>query len=96
MDHISPTLNGLLTRANLRQGIANYQVLPLWEEIIGIHLAAQTKPLRIQGTTLWIYVENATLRHHLMYLVPKILEQIRKRVPDAEIRDLRFTLNREP
>lgn len=62
---------------------------------MGEPLACQTRPLRVSGGVLWVHVDNAALRHHLTYFAPKILENIRTRIPDAEIYSVRFTFNPE-
>lgn len=66
-----------------------------WKDVVGEPLASQTRPLRISGGVLWVHVESAALRHHLTYFAPKILENIRARVPGAEIYSIRFTINAE-
>jgi hypothetical protein len=95
MDHIGSILDGVLSHAQLRQGVANYSIFPRWESLVGKHLAGSTRPLRVQGNVLWIYVENSTLQHHLSFLVPLLLRRIREVSPGSSIETIRFTLNRE-
>lgn len=96
MDHVGGILNDLLAAANLRQGIANYAFFQQWPELVGEHLAGSTRPLRVQGNTLWVYVDNSTLIHHLTFLTPKMLQRIREISPRTSITAIRFTLNPEP
>ena len=95
MRHIAPILQGLLARAQLQQGLSNYGFFSRWEEVVGPPLAASTRPLRVQGDVLWVYVDNATLRHHMTFLVPQILDRIHQHAPDSSIAQVRFTLNPE-
>jgi predicted nucleic acid-binding Zn ribbon protein len=95
MDHIASILGGLLARSNLRQGVANYSFFSKWEQVVGRQLAVSTRPLRIQGSTLWVYVENSTLQHHLSLLVPQLLTRIRECAPESCVENIRFTQNSE-
>ena len=94
-DHISGALRGVLDGSGLRTGIANYGLFSRWPAVVGEHLAASTRPLRVQGKTLWVFVENAVLQHHLSMLTPRILEKIHKEAPGSTIDSVRFTLNPE-
>ena len=96
MDHISGILQAVLRGRDLETGVRNYRAFPRWREVVGEPLAASTRPLRVQGRTLWVYVENAVLRHHLSFLVPKMLERLREVAPGSTIDSIRFTPNPEP
>jgi hypothetical protein len=96
MDHISPILRKILVGANLQQGVSNYRIFQSWSDLVGGPLAAATKPLRISGDTLWVHVKDATLGHHMTYLVPQLLQKIRTAAPEAKISTIRFTTNPEP
>jgi hypothetical protein len=93
MDHISGILHAVLRGRDLETGVQNYQVFPRWAEVVGEPLAASTRPLRVQGKTLWVYVENAVLQHHLSFLVPTMLERLRVVAPGSTIDSIRFTPN---
>ena len=92
MDHISPALDRILGELGLKQGVLDYQILARWESIVGSPLSGRTRPLRIQDGTLWVYVDNSTLYHHLGYLVPRIIGRIRQEVPSTSVQRVRFTL----
>jgi hypothetical protein len=96
MDHISGTLRTVLRTRDLETGIENHRMFSRWGEIVGESLAAGTRPVRVQGRTLWVYVENSVLRHHLSFLVPKMLERLREVAPGCTIDTIRFTPNPEP
>lgn len=96
MKHISSVLRAVLRERQLSDGIQNYSFFARWEEVVGGHLARSTRPLRVHGTTLFVWVENAVLMHHLSYLVPRLLERLRDAAPGTTIDTIRFTLNPEP
>ncbi len=95
LEPVSNVLDRLLSSARLRQGIANYGLFGRWAEIVGPHLAERTRPLRVQGDVLWVYVESSTQLHHLTFLAPRFVQRIREEAPETTIENIRFTLNPE-
>ena len=95
MKHISNVLQVVLKERQLSDGIRNYSVFSRWSEVVGPHLAQSTRPLRVHGTALVVWVENAVLLHHLSYLAPRLLEKFRATAPGSTIDTIRFTLNPE-
>jgi len=95
MEHIKAIVDGILSRGQIRRGMVQHDFVARWKDVVGQPLASQTRPLRISGGILWVHVDSAVLRHHMTYLAPRILENIRSRVPDAEIYSIRFTFNTE-
>ena len=96
MKPISAVLRELLRQPALAEGLANHAVFPRWSEVVGPHLAIATRPLRVQGKTLWIWVESSVLQHQLSLLTPMILDKIRAAAPGTTIDTIRFTMNPEP
>ena len=93
MDHISSVLRSVLAGSRLQAGVANCGVFSCWSSLVGDHLASQTRPLKVQGTALWVQVTDSTLLYHLTFLVPQMLQSIRDQVPASKIESIRFTLN---
>jgi predicted nucleic acid-binding Zn ribbon protein len=96
MKHISSVLHAVLKERQLSEGIRNYSFFARWGEVAGPHLARSTQPLRVHGSTLVVWVENAVLLHHLSYLAPRLLERLQEAAPGNTIDTIRFTLNPEP
>ncbi|MEZ4647215.1 MAG: DUF721 domain-containing protein [Candidatus Eisenbacteria bacterium] len=90
MQHILPILEGLLSRNGLKDGLVDYEIHARWSEIVG-DLSPQTKPLRVQGDVLWVYVSNPTLLQHMSFFAPRIVRKIRELVPETHVRRLKFT-----
>ena len=80
-------------RLTLQAGVADYAVFDHWQEIAGDHLAAVTRPLRVQGRVLWVHVPDSTLLYHLTYLAPQMLRRVHEVEPACRIRSIRFTLS---
>lgn len=91
-EQIAPSIEKLLRRCGLYQRVSDYQVFSRWPGIVGEHLARQCRPYRIQGSTLWVSVEDPTLRHHMSFLTPHLLRRIQQEVPEARIQSIRFTI----
>lgn len=95
MQHIGAILDHLTGNPRLAQGLSNYSFFADWEQVVGAHLAERTRPLRVDGQVLLVYVDDATLRHHMTFLLPKMLQKIRQHAPSARISTIRFTMNPE-
>ena len=96
MRHISGILHAVLNERRLSEGVCNHAFFSTWADVVGQHLAKSTRPLRVHGTTLVVWVENTVLMHHLSYLVPRLLERLQQSAPGNTIDTIRFTLNPEP
>jgi len=95
MEHIGAVLRSVLSHSRLQAGVADYAIFTRWPEVVGEHLAPLTRPLKVQGRTLWVYVPDATVHYHLKYLAPDMLRRIREAEPGSRIESIRFTLNPE-
>lgn len=95
LDHISPTLDGILERHGLRQGVVDHGVRNGWREIVGAHLASRTEPLRIHNGVLWVFVENSALLQHLTFYAGRMLRRVHEVVPGTSVERIRFTLRKQ-
>ena len=95
MDSINETLDGILDRYRLKQGVLDYQVIRQWETIVGRHLSSRTRPLRVQNGELWIFVESSALIQHLSFYASRIVHRIQDVVPGSSVHRIRFTLRQQ-
>lgn len=87
---VAEVLQQYLRSTGMQQVFEDYRVIEAWAEIAGAQLAGDTRPIRIEKGVLWIGVKNAPLANQLQYLKPAMLDRIRKLIPGARIRDIRF------
>ena len=63
-----------------------------WSEVVGQDVADQTEPAFIGNNVLWIHVRSSVWMQHIQTLKPRLLDQVRRFLPKAEIVDLRWIL----
>ena len=63
-----------------------------WSEVVGRDVAEQTGPAFIGNNVLWIHVRSSVWMQHVQILKPRLLDQVRRYLPKAEITDLRWIL----
>ncbi len=67
------------------------RVLREWPEIVGKHLAARSRPERVDRGVVWIAVEGSAWAQELRMMRDVILDRLRSRAGDASLfKDLRF------
>jgi hypothetical protein len=70
---------------------ASTRVRSAWAAVADPAWAASTRPLSLAGGVLSIGVASAPLRHDLaQYHAPRLLEALRRTLPDETIASLRF------
>src|SRR5207302_437759 len=84
-------LSRLFTARGWGRRQARLQVERAWEESAGGKFAAQTRLVNLRRGVMEIEVNNAILLQELAhYHKRRLLEQLRKRLPNLTIADLRF------
>lgn len=87
---VADALSTFLERNGLLRGMEDHRILSNWREIVGPSLANETRPVRIDGGTLWIDVINAPQANLVLYLKPWILKRIREQHPGVSISTIRI------
>lgn len=61
-----------------------------WRDCVG-NLADHMSCAKVEGATLYVHVHNSRWMHELYMLTPEIISSILQKVPQAPIRDIRYT-----
>lgn len=67
-----------------------------WEEIVGVEVAANSAPIRLNGSALLIATRSGAWSHQLSLLSDRVLAAIGARLPAAGIEQLRFRVGSLP
>jgi len=84
---LSRTLKGL----KIDRRVKEETTILKWAEVVGERIAAQTKPLRVKDSILFVKVENASWRNELVFLKAKIIKELNQSVRANVIKDIVFT-----
>lgn len=81
------TLKGLRIDRRLKEQSA----LLNWSKVVGDRIAAQTNPLRVKDSILFVRVTSASWRNELVFLKSKIIRELNQSVKANVIKDIVFT-----
>ncbi len=79
-----------LSRMGFAERLQKQTAVMRWEEIAGEAIAAETKALRIEGSTLVVRVHKAAWRQQLTYLKEGLLQKLKAELGEDSIEDIRF------
>lgn len=67
------------------------KIRDLWPEIVGTAVAARCRVASLEGGVLAVVVGSAAVKHDLTtFRSEEILREVRRRVPEAAIRQIRY------
>ena len=69
-----------------------YRLKERWAGIVGMSIAAHTRPDRIKFRKLYVIVENSVWLQQLMFLKPTLLEKINAAMEQPLINDMAFRI----
>lgn len=81
------TLKGLKIDRRIKQESAVLH----WSEVVGERVAAQTEPLRVRDSILFVRVKSASWRNELVFMKAKIIQELNQSVKANVIKDIVFT-----
>ncbi|MEE8481872.1 MAG: DUF721 domain-containing protein [Acidiferrobacterales bacterium] len=70
--------------AMLRQTLA-----PLWEQVVGVDIAAHSHPVRIEGKTLLVHTDNSLWGNQIRNRYPEFVEKLQQFMELRQIAELR-------
>ncbi len=85
-------LDSVLKEHKLASDIDAYKIFSLWGEIAGPTVATHSRPVRLNGPTLYVEVDDPIWLSQLRYMKRQILERIDERIKPGIFRDLKFFL----
>jgi predicted nucleic acid-binding Zn ribbon protein len=87
---IADVVAQLLTKRGYGRIEANEELANVWAAAAGEPLAAYSRPGKIRRGILEVSVTNSTIMQEFTFQKQRILAELRRKMPDARIRDLRF------
>jgi predicted nucleic acid-binding Zn ribbon protein len=68
------------------------RVWDLWEQAVGVDIAANARPAAVKSHTLLVHVSNSTWLHHLRFLEHDLMVQLNTALGREEIRNIKFKI----
>lgn len=87
---IGKVLDEILQSKALKTGITNARIHELWHELMGANMSHYTEKITLKGNTLFISLNNATLREELGYGKEKIRKMINEQLGSEILKKIEF------
>ena len=92
---IGTLLGGVLEQAGVADRVAQAQIIPEWESLVGSQIAAVTSPRSITADgTLFVAVTTNAWMTELSLLEPELLRSLNAKAGRAPVRKIRWLLRR--
>ncbi len=90
MRSIGAALPKTLTSLGITRRTREAQALWLWPQVVGEHLARETKALKLTGGTLLVTASSPALAHQLHLERTLLIDRLNERIGARAVREIRF------
>ena len=90
MRSIGAALPKTLTSLGITRRTREAQALWLWPQVVGEHLARETKALKLTGGTLLVTASSPALAHQLHLERTLLIDRLNERIGALVVRQIRF------
>ena len=87
---VGDLLPAVLKSVGLERRFREQEVLALWPAVVGEHIAARTRAVRIEKGVLFIHVDHGAWMQELHFKEKELLRQLQERAPEARLKRIRF------
>jgi hypothetical protein len=85
---VKDLLSLFLKESGLEKGYRDYQLLKLWDEILGNAISRATLSKRLDGKKLYVYLSSSVVRDELFMMRSEIIREINSRAGKDVIDEL--------
>lgn len=85
---MSDLINDWFDNNNYTQKRTNFDAFHNWDNIVGLDIGKNTKPIKFYKNKLVINVKNSAWIQELQYMKANLLEKIQQAEPDTKISDI--------
>ena len=90
MRSIGAALPKTLTSLGITRRTREAQALWLWPQVVGEHLARETKALKLTGGTLLVTASSPALAHQMHLERSLLIDRLNERIGARAVREIRF------
>ena len=90
MRSIGAALPKTLRSLGISRRTREAQALWLWPQLVGEHLARETRALKLAGGTLWVTASSPALAHQLHLERGGLVDRLNQQIGAPAVRDIRF------
>ena len=96
LQRLDDILQTTLKRRKIFLDLEDKRLLPIWNKAVGLQIAAQTRPGKLKGETLFVKVSSSVWMQQLHFLKEEIIEKINQSLGKAVIKNIYFFLGEIP
>jgi predicted nucleic acid-binding Zn ribbon protein len=93
LKHIDELIKTFFKTRNWSQRIDGYSLFSSWQDILPPKIACNTKPIKIQNNTLFIFVKNHIWANEIRIRKDEIIDIINKEAGQEQIEDVIIKIN---
>ena len=90
MRSIGSALPKTLASLGITRRTREAQALWLWPQVVGEHLARETKALKLTGGTLLVTASSPALAHQMHLERSLLIDRLNERIGARAVREIRF------
>jgi predicted nucleic acid-binding Zn ribbon protein len=79
-------------RAEMSADARAAAIASAWEHAVGLEIARRSRPAKLANGVLSVLTASSAWSAELSFLAPKIIDALRRAVPEADLRRLRFSV----
>lgn len=87
---IKKVLSGMLRVYGLEDRYFEYELLAVWEDVLGKMIAKHTIDLRLKYSVLYVKIDSASIRHELSLMRTKLMERLNENFERKIIKEIRI------
>ncbi len=92
MERLKEILDQSLKRLDLAERLADYEIWPIWNEIVGGTIARNAQPEKIRNGTLFVKVTSPTWMQQLQYMKGMITEGLNQRLGRETVKNIFYVV----
>ncbi|MDR2026555.1 MAG: DUF721 domain-containing protein [Prevotellaceae bacterium] len=77
-----------LKESGLEKGYRDYQLLKLWDEILGVTISKATLNKKLEGKKLYVYLSSSVVRDELYMMRSAIIREFNCRAGEIIVEEL--------
>jgi predicted nucleic acid-binding Zn ribbon protein len=85
---VGDLLSLFIKEFGLEKGYRDYQLLKLWDEVLGNVISKSTLSKRLDGKKLYVYLSSSVVRDELYMMRSEIIKEINRRAGKNIIEEL--------
>jgi predicted nucleic acid-binding Zn ribbon protein len=92
VEHIGKPLGSILRSETFADGMAGWQAIERWAEIVGEEIARRARAVRFERGIVYVEVVNSSWVQELSFLRRRMVRQLNREIGRDAVTDIRFSL----